>query len=322
MGFQLAACDDDQLWDDFVDQSLQGSVFCKTAFMRALGKQIERWFLSDEGKVVAAYPVLLQDGQPAAAPHAYTLYQGLMFHPDVNSQPSHRGVQRKLKITDFLLEQLSEKYSRIALCTHPNLGDIRSFLWFNYHEPDKGVFTVHTRYTGLLELGNFERESYLSQIRTLRKREIVRAGKEGYTVRDSSDLETLDRLHELTFKRQDLDRSESEVSLLRSITDAALKHGFGRCMTAISTAGEVASANLILFDRNAAYYLIGANHPDFRQSGASTYLMLHAIEEAARAGALRFDFVGVNSPDRGDYKISFNANPVAYHTLNWQRPQS
>ena len=322
MGFQLAACNDDQVWDDFVDRSLQGNVFCKTAFMSALGAKLERWLVSEDAKVVAAYPVLLNDKEPITAPHRFTLYQGLMFHPEVDAQPLHRGVQHKLKITDFLLEQLVEQYSRISLCSHPNLGDIRAFLWFNYHQPEKGVFTVQTSYTGLLDLRQFEREKHLREIRTLRKREILRARTEGYKVVDSNDIDTLDRLHELTFKRQGLSRPESDGTLVRSIAETGLKHGFGRCLMAINPAGDVASANLILFDKRAEYYLIGANHPDFRPSGASTYLMLEAIEHAAKAGAKYFDFVGINSPNRGDYKVSFNAQPVAYHTLDWKRPQS
>jgi Acetyltransferase (GNAT) domain len=322
MGFKLAACNDDQTWDDFVDRSLQGSVFCNAAFLSALGRKLERWLVSENAKVVAAYPVLLNDTQPIAAPHRFTLYQGLMFHPEVDSQPFHRGVQHKLRITDFLLEQMAERYSRISLCTHPNLGDIRSFLWFNYHQPEKGVFSVQTCYTGLLNLRQFERERHLSEMRAVRRSEIVRAGREGYKAVESNDIDTLDRLHDLTFKRQGLTRLESDGPMVHSIAEAALKHGFGRCLMAIDPAGNVASANLILLDKRVGHYLIGANHPDFRKSGASAFLLLEAIEHAAKSGARYFDFVGINSPNRGDYKVSFNAQPVAYYTLDWKRPQS
>jgi hypothetical protein len=322
MRFELVACNDDQLWDEFVDHSLQGTVFCKTVFIAALGTELERWLVFEGAKAVAAYPVLLNDRQPISAPHAFTLYQGVMFHPEVDAQPLHRGVQHKLKITDFLLEQMVERYSCISLCTHPNLSDIRSFLWFNYHQPEMGLFRVQTCYTGLLNLQQFERERHLGEIRTVRRSEILRAGKRGYKAVESSDIDTLDRLHELTFRRQGLSRLESDGPLVRSIAQAALRHGFGRCLMAIDPAGNVASANLILLDKRAAYYLIGANHPDFRKSGASTFLLLEAIEHAAKAGAKYFDVLGINSPNRGDYKVSFNAQPVAYYTLDWKRPQS
>lgn len=321
MNLRLALSEDDRLWDDFVDNSRQGSIFCKSAFMAALGKQVERWLLSEDDRAVAAYPVLLESrGTPAFAPHAYTMYQGLMFHESVDEQALHRRVQHKLKLTDFLLEELSARYPRISLCTHPNLDDIRSFLWFNYHSTDKGIFQVHTRYTGLLSLASFEQQSFLSQVRSLRKREFVRATKDGYQITESQDVATLDRLHGLTFERQGLTRSDTDVVLLQDIAEAALKHKFGRCMTAVSSNGEIASANLILFDKRTAYYLFGANDPDFRSSGASTYLMCAAIDAAAKEGLEYFDFVGINSPDRGDYKVSFNARPVPYHTLDWQKP--
>ncbi len=322
MDLQLVACSDDKDWDGFVDHSQQGTVFCKSAFLWALGKKLERWFVKDTDIVVAAFPVLFDDKQPIVAPHPYTLYQGLMFHENVDTQPSHRSVLHRLEIADFLLSKLSSTYSLISLCTHPTLIDIRSFLWFNFHEPEKGQFVVDTRYTARLCLADFQKEQYLKEIRTLRRREIIRAQKAGYEIVINNDITTLDHLHDLTFRRQNLNRSSRDVDLLRNISEVALTYGLGRSMKAVSPKGEIASANLILRDRQASYYLFGANDPDFRSSGASSLLMFEAIAQAAEEGRDYFDFIGINSPNRGDYKVSFNAQPALYHTLTWQKPTS
>src|SRR5262249_11590621 len=111
-----------------------------------------------------------------------------------------------------------------------------------------------------------------------------------------------------------------EVCLLRSISQAALAHGFGELSTCVSSEGTVTSATLFLFDRRCGYYLVSANDPEYRNSGSGTYLMLENIRRCQEKGLEAVDFVGVNSPNRGDFKTSFNAAPVPYFLLTWERP--
>jgi len=69
-----------------------------------------------------------------------------------------------------------------------------------------------------------------------------------------------------------------------------------------------ASAVLFLYDDRTAYYMFGANDPAYRNTSAGTFLLMNMIKEAFEMGLKEIDFVGVNSPNRGDYKISFNAD--------------
>jgi lipid II:glycine glycyltransferase (peptidoglycan interpeptide bridge formation enzyme) len=110
------------------------------------------------------------------------------------------------------------------------------------------------------------------------------------------------------------------VNEMLVIARAAMSEGYGKCMTAKLPTGETASAVLVLYDRKTCYYLFAGNHPDFRKSGASSYLILKAIEKFKEEGKVYFDFIGINSPSRGDFKISFNANPTPYYITNWRRP--
>jgi len=45
---------------------------------------------------------------------------------------------------------------------------------------------------------------------------------------------------------------------------------------------------------------------------------LDNIALSAQKGLQRFDFVGVNSPQRGDFKLSFNAELVPYQEVHLQ----
>jgi lipid II:glycine glycyltransferase (peptidoglycan interpeptide bridge formation enzyme) len=82
----------------------------------------------------------------------------------------------------------------------------------------------------------------------------------------------------------------------------------------------VASTALFLHDADTAYYLFGANEPALRATGVSTLLLFDAMEQCREQGLLLLDMVGVNSPQRGDYKTSFGAELRSYFLVDWERP--
>ena len=77
------------------------------------------------------------------------------------------------------------------------------------------------------------------------------------------------------------------------------------------------SAVLILFDKETAYYLIAGNDPEYRNTGAGTALLLESILEAKRRDLKSFDFIGVNSPQRGEFKLGFGGELRPYFTATW-----
>jgi len=70
-------------------------------------------------------------------------------------------------------------------------------------------------------------------------------------------------------------------------------------------------------DKNTGYYLFGANDPTYRASGSSSYLLLENIHRCKEKRLKLIDFVGVNSPNRADFKVSFNADVVPYFIVSW-----
>ena len=77
------------------------------------------------------------------------------------------------------------------------------------------------------------------------------------------------------------------------------------------------SAVLILFDKETAYYLIAGNDPEYRNTGAGTALLLESILEAKRRDLKSFDFIGVNSPQRGEFKLGCGGELRPYFTATW-----
>lgn len=325
MTFGIEVCDDDQLWDAFVAESPHGSIFCSSSFIDALDEPFVRYIVRYDGAPILAIPV--NESAPNFVPFAsyttyrFAIYQGPMFSRRIAALPAHSRTPLQLKCMEFALDELAQKHSRLTFTLSPDFTDLRAFQWFNYHDAVKGRFDVHLRYTARLDLAYVD-DSYQNQIRHLRRREVQRAAKSGIIYEATNDLDVLDQLEDLVYERQGLQRDLADSKARRKIADQAMASGFGQCFVARLATGETCSAYLCIYDKDTVYYLFAGNDPDARKTGASAGLMLHVLNYFKIEGKKRFDFIGMNSPLRGDFKSSFNAEACPCFLVNWSRPNS
>lgn len=312
MSLSMTRCTDPSIWNDFVVTSGQGSIFCNTVFLEAQGVKYDLWFVEKNGQPQAGAVVMGENTEP-------TMYQGILFAGHRRTLQPHRRAKWTLEVTGEFLNHLSKRYNRLSFCLHYAFEDLRVFQWFHYHEPQHGQFRLQLRYTGLLDLTTYpDFEKYLITIRQTRRNLYRQAVAKGLVVEMSNDIETLNSLHHLTFKRQGLKSDEQAGSNLRAISTAALTNGFGELMLCRTSNGEVASATLFLHDERCGYYLFGANHPDYRNTNSGTFLLMENIRRCYAKGIKTVDMCGINSPNRGDFKTSFNAVPTPYYIVTWK----
>ncbi|WP_205508565.1 GNAT family N-acetyltransferase [Longitalea arenae] len=317
MSFDVNFDESKQNWDNFAVTSPHYSIFLNSKFLDSLNSPYKCITVYEDHKIAAGAVLFFDEsGHPRLNNMVYTQFQGMIL-ADQGAAPAHSKYHWELEVINFFIESLTARFKHFFLCQSWRFEDARAFLWHNYHSPDKGVFKCNLRYTGLLPLNELHSESaYLDAIRKLRKREYQKAQKAGYTIHESQDIQLLNHLHNLTFERQEITIGESEQKRLMSIAEAAISNRYGKILVCRSAAGEVTNATLFLYDARCGYYLIGANDPNFRNSGSSTFLMIKNIFDCKEMGLEYVDFVGINSPNRGDFKISFNAVPKSYFELS------
>jgi lipid II:glycine glycyltransferase (peptidoglycan interpeptide bridge formation enzyme) len=194
----------------------------------------------------------------------------------------------------------------------PYFKDLRPFQWHNYGKNDLPQFEIRQRYTGHVSLIDFEINSYLANVRTVRRQEYR---KTLAVIEPSNDLKSFLKLYQLTFDRQGISVDGPTLSLVESICSKALENGYGH-LSCAQVDGQAASMAFFVTDSKCAYYLFGANHPDLRDANASSKLLIDNIATFAAQGLEKFDFVGVNSPQRGDFKLSFNAELIPYQEVH------
>lgn len=311
--YHLSICTDWQNWDSLVANSMQGHIFSSSQYLKALGLPFTCYQVLTPTGVCVAGIAVIEDGKAMhSAPITFTPHQGIFFARPIDQLKNHKKLATQFRITEFIIEQLISIYQSCSMSLSPFFCDLRPFLWHNYGLIDQPKFGIVNRYTSRLSLNNFNFQDYLLSIRSVRRQEYK---KSQAVVESSNNIAQFLSMYKKTFERQGLEVNSQDIALVDRITKSSLQNKYGRLVSA-QIDRQPASMALFLFDNNCAYYLFGANDPKFRNSGTSTKLMLESIQYFSEQNLESFDFVGVNSPSRGDYKLSFNSDLLLYHEVH------
>lgn len=313
--YVLSVCKDMTAWDTLVSESPQGHVFSRSSFLKSLGAQHVCFIVNTlQGEILAGAAIIIDGQRMAKAPYLFTPHQGVMFANCISRLSHQKRLSTEFRITTFLVEALLKVYPNFSMSLSPFFKDLRPFIWHNYGNVAQPQFNLRQRYTGYLSLIDFDLDNYLFSVRTVRRQEYKKTQAK---IHESDDLSLFLKLYQQTFDRQGISINSQALSLVKNICVTAMAEGYGY-LTSAYVDGCVASMAFFVTDETCAYYLFGANDPDMRDLRASSKLLIDSISHFAASRFQRFDFVGVNSPQRGDFKLSFNPKLVPYQEVHFQ----
>lgn len=311
--YVLGVCTDVFAWDALVSESPQGHVFSRHDYLQSLGAPYKCYVVTTpQGEILAGAAIMEEGACMARAPYAFTPHQGILFAQCVSDLAHQKRLTTEFRITEFLMKALLTEYNNFSMSLSPFFKDLRPFLWHNYGQQHQPQFEVRQRYTAHVSLSDFDLGRYLASVRSVRRQEFK---KTSATVQQSEDLNLFLDLYAKTFDRQGIAVDAQTISWVRSICSMALDKGYGHLSYA-HVDGRAASMAFFVKDLGCAYYLFGANDPEMRDANASSRLLIDNMASFAGQGIKRFDFVGVNSPQRGDFKLSFSAELVPYQEVH------
>jgi len=300
-------------WAEFQKLSPQCSVFSSVEFLESLGPSITYFLVRKGSEKIAGFPVLHSNSEIEVPP--FSVDAGIHYSAFTNLKENSRNELRH-KINELFAAELFSRFEKISFNNHPTIIDLRAFDWYNYPAKHKaGGYQVQVRYTSYLQIKNENRHVEYSQ---LRRRDLKNAIALGAKFEPSNAISELNRLHSLTFARQGISRSELEIKTLVSIASKMLNNGRGRLYTC-QIDGKYIAANFWLIGGNIAHYLFGANDPQYRSTGSGTLCIDLAIDNIYKNNKIKtFDFVGINSPQRGAFKSSFGGVVIPYFNITKQ----
>jgi len=313
--FKIEECLDLKHWDNFVEQSPQGTIFSNSLFISSLSYECSYYFITKGEEIVAATYVLEEEKYVAANSIPFLQYNNCIMFKGNGELLHHKRIDLEFKITELIINEILSLYDKYEVIHTPAFHDLRPFLWHNYHTPEKGIFNNEIYYAPIINLDRLSTSELLRNIRGSRRREIMNCT---CSIEESDDIDKLDELHNMTFNRQGIERSNEESRLLKKITESAIKNSYGRLAFGYVD-GEAISSILFLNDTRCGYYLFGATNPNFRKTGVGSKLLFNNIAFFKNSGLSKIDLVGANSPQRGSYKISFNADVYPYFSCKYNK---
>lgn len=254
-------------WDLLVDASPQGSVFCRSWWLRAVCQDRFRiCALRKGGRLIAGIPLPISKmaGLTTIAMPPLTQTLGPVLLP--SSKTTYEG---RLSDEMEVLEDLVAAMPRCHLFSmhfHRSLTNWLPFYWAGYQQT--------TRYTYIIpDLTDLN--AVFSAFAHSKKGNIKKA--EGLvTVHPDMAPTDFYEYHKMTLRKQGETISYS-CDLFKRIHDAACQKSGCKTLYALDRKDNIHAATFIAFDRKSAYYLISSIDPDYRTSGSATLLLREAM---------------------------------------------
>jgi len=310
-------------WDQFVEQSSYGTVYCSSAYLQALDIPHQAYFCYKANERMAALLLLLSEDRQHVVHHGLVVHDGIIYRdfPQLNQAQQH---SEQFAIQTFMGETLAEQYHTITLTLSPKITDVRALLWVNYHNHD-AQFIPAIRYTSLIDITDFNGEITLNdnrlyqQASVARRQEIRYARKKSVSVCTSNNVTLLVDLYAKTMDRQAISMTEDTTQLIYRLVKRMLATHQAVMFQATTANNDVGSMSVFLLDGNTAHFLFGANDPLFRNEHTGTAVLWEAFYQLAKVGITDVNLEGINSPQRGWFKLSFGGTVVPYYQLTLQR---
>lgn len=290
-------------WESWIQSVDTATLFSQSSFLNCSGRKIRYLLCHADREVLAGVALPLDENGVVEV-----IYGGIVY-ANMSGFKEYKRIEKRFAASEKIAAFLFDSYPEVHLSNYCDVTDMRAFQWHNYHDRPKGFYQVEVRYTSLLDI---HPDRLLKNCKEVRLNSLKTAAKAELQSEISTDIAKLDRLHELTFQRQGLVRREDEGVFVRNVAERLIQEGCGRLFIT-SKQGVPASAAFFGFDQKRAYYIFGASDPEFRKTESGTENLFFSFKNMyADLGLTEVDLLGVNSPQRGGFKLTLGGRVIPY----------
>jgi hypothetical protein len=254
-------------WDNFVDESPQGDVFCYSWWLEAITKSnFKILVILENDIIVAGMPLAFDTGNKVNVPPVTRTLGVLYRRHEYQSGLKQSSAERKW-LSELLKHLPPDDF--VQMCMHHNFKDWLPFKW--------NGFLQTTRYTYIINYENKGTDDLWNNLGKRNKRIISRAVEDGIRIEITDDFDLIYRYQSYSFERQGLNFGVS-YNDLKSLDTAIQKRGNRVIFKAIDLKNQVHSAIYIAFNKKSAYDLLGGSDTRFRNLGGHTLLVWEAVK--------------------------------------------
>jgi len=311
----------DEKWDCFINDSVNGTIFSKSYYLKASGVNYKCYYCFKTKELRAAVVVIESNDGKDIYLDDLIIYNGIIYNKPTNKQNHAQQFSEQFKIQEFIAHELEKKYTNIEISLHPSIIDIRAFLWVNYGE-DKPQYKPDIRYTTYIDICDFKDAKKLEDISiynkasTSRRQQIRYAIKKEYKTISSDNSQFFIEFYQKTMNRQDIEVDIDKLKTMQNLIDNLIIENKAKLYASYDEKDELSSMAFFGWDNKRAYYIFGASDPDKRNGHSGTNVLWEAFYDLSKNGINEVDLEGINSPARGWFKLSFGGDIVPYYEMN------
>jgi hypothetical protein len=287
------------LWDALVQASPQGSIFCRSWWLTAVGNVRVLAYFSGKD-MIAGIPLYFEKhlGIPVCTMPKLTQTWGVVMRPLEGKRVT--AAARETEILRAFATGLS-RYKLFFQAFHPNLSNWLPFYWLGFRQTTRFTYVIDD----LSDLGRI-----WNGISGSTHGKILKAQRAGLRVVPCG-IEDVYRCESQSYLRRGRMPPHTE-SILRNIHDAAKENGCGTCYAVVDREARVHSAHFLVWDTNRMYSLVAGIDTKLRTSGANSLGIWHAIQFSAERSRT-FDFAGSVMQNIERFNRNFGAKQVPYN---------
>lgn len=309
-------------WSQLVQQSPQGNLFNESIYLKFASVNCEKFLISQGSEIKAGVCIVKGDGPRECKLDHLVIHNGILF--------SHNSQKKRVKqcfeqfeLTEFIIHQLSLRFDSIELALSPFFKDLRPFLWHCYHsENSEDRFKLDLRYTTFIDISSLdsniaaEKTEAFINLEILRQRHIRHAQKSGGIVDKTQSANRLIDFYRDLMSRQKQSPSEHQLSRIQSLIEGLVISNMGAIYEVKNSSGIVVYVVAYGWDSKRAYYLFGAGNSLVNEPWQGTLGHWEAFKDfATNLNIKEVDMEGVNSPQRGWFKMSFGGRLMPYYQI-------
>lgn len=296
-------------WDDFVENSPQGSIFFKSYWLKVVSNDFRILICEENDKLVGGIPLPSLYGKFYKDPKL-TPQLGILLSSTNKKAKYSTNISKEIEIITALVDRLPD-FKQFNYNFNYNFTNFLPFIWKD--------FDVTAKYTYVLEdLSNLDQVYNNFQYDI--KYSIKRAEKNNISVSSEYSIKDFYEINKKTFDRQKIEIPYT-LEFLEELDKVLNEHNNRKIFFAVDSDKRVIAAAYILYDDRCSYYLMGGADPEYRNTGAQTLLLWESIKFSATVSK-KFDFEGsmVKNIERvfrefgGTQKVIFNVKKSDFIT--------
>jgi hypothetical protein len=303
-------------WDKFLLSSENKNIYCHSTFLN-LSKNIVRKFFIKKGNEIFAAFILLIDKKNIIR-DSNLIYTPLIFHAQKN-MPIASFINEKYEIIEIYKDFILRSFNEIDIYFDHHLDDLRPFLWHNLK--DKKHFLVSdVRFTSLLDLEDLDinldfddTKFYKNCSVRIRQQYKYSITRKKYKFKKNFDIKIFKQLIIKTFKRQNLSPDFQLKNISSVLQDLNNKNIINMYYNVENN--EIKSFAIFGKITNNAIYLFGGRNFNNKDDYSLTNTLIKSFYDLRKENVKTIDLEGINSPNRGFYKLGFGGKIVPYYNI-------